>query len=209
METITHNTDKNGIEISFDYHVTDQTKAWFRSNSFRWSKRSNVWWRPFSEDMWTKVHEYFKQGEFPSIKPNTTCDICGKVVDRRGIGTHKRMAHGIVVKRVMTVINNKGETVERSIRPTAYVPVKTIEQKIEVQPAPEQTIPQPVFEVKKSINPLAPGISVISEESWMLHQRVMKVQFKCKNCGHYCVPDTFPDSKRLNTGCLQGMKHEE
>jgi len=136
MEIISHNTDKNGIEISFDYHVTDETKAWFRSNSFRWSKRGNVWWRPFSEEMWTKVHEYFKQKDIPVIIPNRICDICGKEVKRYGMGTHKRMKHGIVVKRVMMVVSKQGEIIERSIRRSGHVPVNVIEQEIQVQQAP-------------------------------------------------------------------------
>lgn len=135
METILHNTEKNGIEISFDYHVTDETKAWFRSNSFRWSKRGNVWWRPFSEQMWTKVHEYFKQSNVPVIAPNTTCDICGKEVKKYGMGTHKRMAHGIVIKRTVTTISKQGETYQRVLRPSAYVPVMSTNQEIRIEAA--------------------------------------------------------------------------
>jgi len=135
METIIRNELKNGIEITLDSHATDETLAWFRANSFRWSKRSNIWWRPFSEEMWTKVHEYFKKKDVPAIVAKTTCDICGWTGRPRGLGTHKRMKHGIVVKRVMTVISKQGETVQRSIRPSAYVPVMVKEQTIRIEAA--------------------------------------------------------------------------
>lgn len=179
METITHNKDKNGIEINFDYHITDETKAWFRTNAFRWSKRGNVWWRPFSEEMWTKVHEYFKKIDVPKIVPNTVCDVCGKLVAVRGIGSHKRLKHGIVVKRVMTTVKN-GVTIQQSIRPSAHVPVKVVAQEIKVQPAPFQRIPEPVPEVKKLINSLAPGISVVDDKGYWIYSQMCK-------CGDYSI----------------------
>ena len=95
------NTDRHGIEIVFDYHIEDSTKKWLRDNSFRWSKAQGIWWRPFSEAMWKQVHEYFKQSDIPETQKNTTCDICGATVKERGIGAHKRLKHGVVVKRVM------------------------------------------------------------------------------------------------------------
>lgn len=139
MEIIKHNTDKNGIEIVFEYHVTDDIKKWLRENSFRWSKRQGIWWRPFSVAMWTKVHEYFKR-KAPDLVKNNICKYCGKEIKNRGMGGHLKLAHGIVMKRVMTVVSKQGEIIERSVRPSAQVPVMVKEQRTEVRPAPKPTL---------------------------------------------------------------------
>lgn len=134
QQNITHNKDRNGIEIVFDYHIEDDTKQWLRDNSFRWSKRQGIWWRPFSEAMWKQVHDYFKKSDIPEIEQNNVCDICGKKVKKFGLGTHRRMAHGISVRR--EIIVTKGDKqIKRSIPPRTPVPVKTIEQKLVKKPA--------------------------------------------------------------------------
>ena len=146
-----------------------------------------------------------------------TCEICGKEMKARGIGSHLRQVHGIVITKVIhdstkvgnysTVVNNDSTKVSnnstivanhRTIvkRPGDYLRKRSEVIETKIEPA------------VKNIDIHHPGTSVISDEGWSLHQRIMKVQFRCKNCGHYCVPDEFPDSARLNTGCLPGKQHE-
>jgi hypothetical protein len=152
----------------------------------------------------------------------TICDICGESVKARGIGGHKALKHGIVVKTVIrdksTRVNDTSNDMSTHVKNTSphtsnmSTQVKDTSTRVQ-RPSDYVRKKSTVIETKiepavKNIDIHHPGTSVISDEGWSLHQRIMKVQFRCKNCGHYCVPDEFPDSSRLNTGCLPGKQHE-
>ncbi len=53
--TITHNTDKNGIEVSFKTKPSDTILDVLRSNGFRWSYKNMLWYAPYSPKLMTKI----------------------------------------------------------------------------------------------------------------------------------------------------------
>jgi len=71
MVTISKNTDKGGIELSFPGKPTDEILAWIKAHGYAWSKFNKIWWKKFSDNSWQLVHEYFDQpipGEPASVK---------------------------------------------------------------------------------------------------------------------------------------------
>lgn len=53
---ITHNTEKNGIEVKFPTKPADHTLNALKALGFKWSKFGGVWWATHNADRWTKVH---------------------------------------------------------------------------------------------------------------------------------------------------------
>lgn len=135
MITIKRNEEKNGIELTVGAGVdlTDDQRAWLRSHKFKWSKRNGIYWRYFSRAIWDEAHEYFSMS-IPALKSTIVCDICGKEVKRQGIGTHKRLKHGIIARRIYE-IEKKGKTETREVRPSEILPLNSKPKSLKVQPA--------------------------------------------------------------------------
>jgi len=58
--TVSHNTQRNGVEIRFDLRPPDTVLAWLHENKFRWSRRQKVWYKTFSQGDYNKAVEKFK-----------------------------------------------------------------------------------------------------------------------------------------------------
>jgi hypothetical protein len=132
--TISHNKDKNGIEVSFPEKPSPETLAWLKENKFSWSKSGGLWYRRHNAELWEKTHQYFNLKVAPSPF-NSTCDICGKVCHKFGLGTHKRMKHGIVIKKTL-IYNKGGNIIQRKV--SLQTPFSSKNKIIEtsIEPAP-------------------------------------------------------------------------
>ena len=47
--TVTHNTEKNGIEISFEDKPAAETIEQIKANGFRWSRYQKLWWAKYTD----------------------------------------------------------------------------------------------------------------------------------------------------------------
>lgn len=66
--TVTHNTDKNGIEVKFAEKPESEIIAWLKEHKFRWSKRQKIWYRKFDTLTYDKVKARLKVKEEPKVK---------------------------------------------------------------------------------------------------------------------------------------------
>lgn len=95
--TITHNTTKNGIEVSFPKRPGFEVISKLKSLGFRWSRRQKIWYKKYSEPLWKQVNDYFAseqrqetpaQKEKPTEKPSDKRYIYRLHSRPFGIGTY-------------------------------------------------------------------------------------------------------------------------
>ena len=66
MVSITHNVEKNGIELTFDNKPDNETLQWLKDNRYRWTSFKMLWYKKFNQVAWAEVHAHF---EVPVTEP--------------------------------------------------------------------------------------------------------------------------------------------
>lgn len=59
MVSITHNVEKNGIELTFDNKPDPETLQWLKDNRYRWTSFKMLWYKKFNQVAWAEVHAHF------------------------------------------------------------------------------------------------------------------------------------------------------
>ena len=57
--TISHNEEKNGIEVSFPTRPEADKIEWLKNHSFRWSRFNKIWYRKYSPAAMEEARRYF------------------------------------------------------------------------------------------------------------------------------------------------------
>lgn len=128
----------------------------------------------------------------------TICDICGESVKARGIGGHKALKHGIVVKtvvrdkstRVNDTSNNSSTQVNNTSPHTSNTSTQVIEPSTRVQ-RPSDYVKKKSSVIETKIEPIFRGPDSLG-------------RYCCKNCDGWFMPDTIPGGYN----CLPGKRHE-
>jgi len=102
---------------------------------------------------------------------NLVCDVCGATVKPRGIGSHMRLKHGVIIKK--TVKKDGGMIEERRLGAFVAKKEEVIEQRVN---------PSIYFddEVIKRLNPVHPTAELIRRLNGEIYKAVW---FYCNNCG--------------------------
>ena len=103
---------------------------------------------------------------FVSTNKRTICNICGKECKARGMGGHKRLAHGIVEKKTIQVKSNvstQTPNVSTQVKSNASTQVKTggdINVSTQVK-RPVDYVKRGEFVIKKEITPAFPVQKIV------------------------------------------------
>ena len=135
----------------------------------------------------------------------TTCDICGESVKARGIGGHKALKHGIVVKtvirdkstRVNDTSNNTSTQVNNTSPHSSNMSTQVIDSSTRVQ-RPSDYVKKKSVVVEKKVEP-----AIKSPDSLG--------RMLCKNCGGWFMPEQWFERKGYinpDPYCKNGRKHE-
>lgn len=62
---IVRNTQRNGINVSFDHKPTDEVLQFLKGLGFRWQPYEKYWYKTYSEQLEAKVKAYFEGKEVP------------------------------------------------------------------------------------------------------------------------------------------------
>ena len=72
---VVRNVPRNGIEVSFSAIPSEQSRAWLKSEGYRWSKFSQVWYASYTAAALLKVEKYFgvelSEGDWSRSLPAT------------------------------------------------------------------------------------------------------------------------------------------
>jgi hypothetical protein len=135
----------------------------------------------------------------------TICDICGESVKARGIGGHKALKHGIVVKtvvrdkstRVHDTSNNSSTPVNNTSTHSSNTSTPVINTSTRVQ-RPSDYVKKRSEVVTTEVKP-----SIVSPDSLG--------RMLCKNCGCWFMPESWFEMKGYSNPypyCTNGKKHE-
>ena len=116
---------------------------------------------------------------FVSTNKRTICNICGKECKARGMGGHKRLAHGIVEKKTIQVKSNvstQTPNVSTQVKSNASTQVKTggdINVSTQVK-RPVDYVKRGEFVIKKEITPAFPVQKIVITDATVRRERLKR-----------------------------------